>query len=258
MELAPVYDLSAVNQRHFRNFQFLVQRDIYTTSVINTPSRVDSDIRLARERLMGIAMRPIRKEATEVLDAIRLRDEAERKEMMNRPGCSPCDRPPVDPTYFQTFQVYEARKRAVPDPTTLILVDEADRLHMNSLEQMRSIFDEGNAGMVLIGMPGIEKRIGRFPQFYSRIGFVHEFRPLDATEMRELLEKRWTPVGVTLPDQPFAPEVMARLIRMTGGNFRLLTRLLTQIERVLEVNNLQTLSTEVVEAARDSLVIGQG
>jgi hypothetical protein len=51
---------------------------------------------------------------------------------------------------------------------------------------------------------------------------------------------------------------MARLIRMTGGNFRLLTRLLTQIERVLEVNNLQTLSTEVVEAARDSLVIGQG
>jgi Tn3 transposase DDE domain len=27
MELAPVYDLSAVNQRHFRKFQFLVQRD---------------------------------------------------------------------------------------------------------------------------------------------------------------------------------------------------------------------------------------
>jgi hypothetical protein len=238
--------------------QLPIDTILYTTSVINTPSRVDSDIRLARERLMGIAMRPIRKEATEVLDAIRLRDEAERKEMMNRPGCSPCDRPPVDPTYFQTFQLYEARKRAVPDPTTLILVDEADRLHMNSLEQMRSIFDEGNAGMVLIGMPGIEKRIARFPQFYSRIGFVHEFRPLDATEMRELLEKRWTPVGVTLPDQPFAPEVMARLIRMTGGNFRLLTRLLTQIERVLEVNNLQTLSTEVVEAARDSLVIGQG
>jgi hypothetical protein len=42
---------------------------------------------------------------------------------------------------------------------------------------------------------------------------------------------------------------MARLIRMTGGNFRLLTRLLTQIERVLEVNELQLISIEVVEAA---------
>jgi hypothetical protein len=76
---------------------------------------------------------------------------------------------------------------------------------MNSLEQMRSIFDEGTAGMALIGMPGIEKRIARFPQLYSRIGFVHEFRPLDANQVQELLEQRWTPAGVTLPDENLHP-----------------------------------------------------
>ena len=68
---------------------------------------------------------------------------------------------------------------------------------MNSLEQIRSIFDEGTAGLVLIGMPGIEKRIARFPQFYSRISFVHEFRPLDAEQVQTLLESKWAPVGVT-------------------------------------------------------------
>jgi hypothetical protein len=93
-----------------------------------------------------------------------------------------------------------------------------ERLQMNSLEQMRSIFDEGTAGTVLIGLPGIEKRVARFPQFYSRIGFVHEFRSLDASQVQELLEKQWTPAGVVLPNEQLVPEVIASLIRMTGGN----------------------------------------
>jgi hypothetical protein len=51
--------------------------------------------------------------------------------------------------------------------------------------------------------------------------------------------------------------VIAMLIRMSGENFRLLTRLLTQIKRIVKVNQSQTVSKEIVTAARDSLVIGQ-
>ncbi|MDQ2840540.1 MAG: hypothetical protein M3Y72_05770 [Acidobacteriota bacterium] len=73
---------------------------------------------------------------------------------------------------------------------------------MASLEQIRAIFDAAEIGVILIGMPGLEKRLARYPQFYSRIGFVHEFRPLAAQEIRELLAQRWTPPGVHLPQHP--------------------------------------------------------
>src|ERR1035441_9093609 len=84
----------------------------------------------------------------------------------------------------------------------LIQHDEADRLRMAGLEQVRNIFDHGGIGLVLIGMPGIEKRLARYPQFYSRIGFVHEFRTLGNAEIRQLMGQCWTPPGVKLPERP--------------------------------------------------------
>lgn len=75
--------------------------------------------------------------------------------------------------------------------------------------------------------------------------------------MTNLLKECWLPSGVKLPDAVLAPDVIATLIRMSGGNFRLLTRLLTQVERILKVNQVEIVSKEIVTAARDSLVIGQ-
>jgi hypothetical protein len=106
-------------------------------------------------------------------------------------------------------------------------------------------------------MPGLEKRLARYAQFYSRIGFVHEFRPLGTAEVRRLLAQRWAPGGVHLPKQPWAEDAIVAIIGITGGNFRLLNRLLTQMERILEINSLREVNKQVVEAARESLVIGQ-
>jgi DNA transposition AAA+ family ATPase len=163
--------------------------------------------------------------------------------------------PKLKPTYGAVSEKYIAKEKRIGDPTRLILVDQADPLRIVSLEQMRAIFDAGGVGLVLIGMPGIEKRMARYAQFYSRIGFVHEFRPLNVSEMRRLLTKGWTPPGVKLPE--LDTEAVTSVIRITGGNFRLFERLLTQIERITKINQLRKVSREVVEAARESLVIGQ-
>ena len=106
-------------------------------------------------------------------------------------------------------------------------------------------------------MPGLEKQLARYPQLYSRIGFVHEFKPLSRTEVHQLLEAKWWPSDVPLPDGGMADEEsIATIIRITGGNFRLLHRLLTQIGRVMEINKLDKITRPVVDTARESLVIG--
>ena len=51
-------------------------------------------------------------------------------------------------------------------------------------------------------------------------------------------------------------EAVTSVIRITGGNFRLFERLLTQIERIIEIDTLSQVSKDVVEAARESLVNG--
>jgi len=46
------------------------------------------------------------------------------------------------------------------------------------------------------------------------------------------------------------------LIRATGGNIRLLGRLLSQVGRILEFNGLGVVSRETVEGACEVLLIG--
>ena len=75
--------------------------------------------------------------------------------------------------------------------------------------------------------------------------------------MRGLLSQGWKPPGVVLPSDGVSnKEALAAILRITDGNFRLLERLLTQIARVLTINNLPQVTPAVVEVARESLVIG--
>lgn len=138
----------------------------------------------------------------------------------------------------------------------LLIVDEANRLKDAGLDLIRDIADRGETGLVFLGMPGLDKRLQRAPQLYSRIGFAHEIGPLSQEETRFFLEKRWSHRVSAHSDDFTDQEAVAAIIRITGGNMRLIDRLMMQVERVLIANQLKVVTKDVVETARKNLIIG--
>jgi DNA transposition AAA+ family ATPase len=236
----------------------------YTAPVSNTPGIISKDLNRWRERLRVLS-RSAKElmESTEVLlEDARRREQKEKEQFFGREdfriSSSFWDFPRSEPTVRQIVCGRYAKHQHIRDPTELIVIDEADRLKIQSLEQVRNIFDNDRIGLVLIGMPGLEKQLARYPQLYSRIGFVHEYGLLSSETTRALLHDTWLPDDIVLPDTAFTDEEgIAAIIRITQGNFRRLFMLLMQIARIMELNSEESVVTlEVVTAARAGLVIG--
>jgi DNA transposition AAA+ family ATPase len=233
----------------------------YTAPVVNSPRHIERHITLLRNRLHDLHRQHFQQEQWPRIE--------EARQWLEKLGSPPSDAAEwngqeaaayrrAKTTLLNRQKRYEAQWRELTeDPTGLIIIDEVDWLKITGLEQVRDIFDRGRIGVILIGMPGIQKRLARYPQLHSRVGFAHEFRPLPASDLRRLLQQGWRPPGIVLPARGLTDETaVASILRITGGNFRLIQRLLTQIARVLKINDLDKVTAEVVETAAQSLVIG--
>nr|WP_142240561.1 hypothetical protein [Staphylococcus argenteus] len=72
-----------------------------------------------------------------------------------------------------------------------------------------------------------------------------------------LIEHKWQDLGFNLKHEDFTDyEAITTIIKIIKESFRLIHRLFSQIDRIMDVNGLDKISTEVVETARDSLIIG--
>lgn len=237
----------------------LVRRDtiFYTPPILDSPTTINNGIHAQRDFFREILMDRVKAEEDLRIEKTRQRVQKLRDKRYRHPRTKADER--EEEALRKAIDQAAERQRAIPrPPPALVVIDEADRLKVGGLEQVRDIFDRWGVGVVFIGMPGIEKRLARYPQLYSRVGFVHEFRPLSETETWHLLRgQKWCPPDVSLPRSGLDDdEAFAAILRITGGNFRLIHRLLTQIARVMEINKLDQVTAPVVEAARESLVIG--
>jgi Holliday junction resolvasome RuvABC ATP-dependent DNA helicase subunit len=99
--------------------------------------------------------------------------------------------------------------------------------------------------------------LARYPQLYSRVGFVHHFRPLSGQELHSVIERQSLQLGLGLAlHDDTDGDIVNTIARVTGGNFRLVECLFAQIQRVGQINNLTSVTTEGVAVAGEGLVIG--
>jgi DNA transposition AAA+ family ATPase len=215
--LAPFPDDGKVTIPHLAPRHLLTL--LYTPNVVHTPQRLRNQIRELRATLMSYRFHHLER--------------------------------------LYPAETFEQRNQHLRQGE-LLIIDEADRLTTYGFEEVRDVYDRFDLAVVFIGMPGIEKRLARYPQLYSRIGFVHPFRHLSEAQMQPILDYQWHKAC----RQPFDPQqrsqldARAAILTMTRGNFRLMDRLFAQIERVLKINRLQMITPEVVEVARQGLVVG--
>lgn len=75
--------------------------------------------------------------------------------------------------------------------------------------------------------------------------------------MRFLFEQKWQELGRQFDKNTFVDvEAMNEIIKITHGNFRLINRMFDQMQRLMQINKLTTLTKDLVEAAKNCLVIG--
>ena len=226
---------------------------LYTPSVVNNPAQIGRDLGLCRSNFSTTLLQRFERQERRKLDEM----EEYMTHTHGKDGLLTGAYERHRDAYFAAYKEYRARRSELRQEPVLLVIDEADRLRIGSLEQVRAIFDQGGLGVVLIGMPGLEKRMARYAQLYSRVGFVHEFRPLSKEDVRRLLRKGWAPSDSPLPEENLIDEeAVAELLRIAQGRFRQLYRLLQQTSRLMQVNRLDRVTRDVVEAASENVVIG--
>lgn len=134
----------------------------------------------------------------------------------------------------------------------LLIIDEADKLiskyTQKKMEILRGIFDQSDVGIVIAGEPRLESQIKSYlTRFANRVDFYSSFKGLTRKEVQEYLK-----------DYSVEEEAMEELVQRANGKngcFRLLDRTLQNIIRIMNENNLERITLDVIREASNMMML---
>ncbi len=138
---------------------------------------------------------------------------------------------------------------------TLLIVDEAQNLSAEALEELRMLsnFQLGGQSLLqifLLGQPEFRARIGgseRLEQIRQRVIATHHLEPMQADEVAPYIEHRLKVVGWKGAPR-FTPGAYAMLAQASGGIPRRLNALVSRVLLLGAIDHLDILDERVIEA----------
>lgn len=149
------------------------------------------------------------------------------------------------------FEKFLIQKVTQDRQTVVLIIDEAQKLDMGTLETLRVLLNfETNEyklmQLVLLGQVELYPKIVSMPNFMDRISFKYTLNPLDAKETKELIEYRVKAGGYDSRMDLFLDEAVNEIYNYTRGYPRKMTKLCHQILKELILQNKQAVDRVLV------------
>ena len=136
-------------------------------------------------------------------------------------------------------------KRAIVDHLSAdpaaVIVDEADRLDLRRIEDLRDIHEATGVSVVLIGEQGFLPKLNSRQRIYSRVAQVVNFGPVELDDIMLY--------GDQAADLKISPEAAKALAEEARGSFRLAHNLVARLEVMAKANNLAAIDLAALAGA---------
>ncbi len=131
---------------------------------------------------------------------------------------------------------------ALTESPQSIIVDEADRLHMGRIEDLRDIHDMTGCPIVLVGEEGFYPKLHARRRVYSRIVDVVDFAPISPDDVMFF--------GLQAAALDITPEACHKLSTLAKGSFRVVYGYILHLEDYAKAQQTNNIDIKAIKTLR--------
>jgi DNA transposition AAA+ family ATPase len=143
--------------------------------------------------------------------------------------------------------LFEGCVARLKDTGRFIIIDEAENLPYRALDLIRRLYDKANIGILLVGLPrllyNLRGKKGEYAQLFSRVGIASRLERFSEEDTQNL-------VKTFIPGTNGVWKVFHQ---KSGGNGRMLEKLLLRAKRTAHLNNM-AVDADVVNEVSNLLI----